>query len=60
MMKQLIAFALDGTLAPSKSALDGEMAAHLRACLTANGFAYEFHLYRRCFLERFGFWTCAM
>jgi hydroxymethylpyrimidine pyrophosphatase-like HAD family hydrolase len=40
MMKQLIAFDLDGTLAPSKSALDGEMAAHLRACLTANGFAY--------------------
>lgn len=32
-MKQLIVFDLDGTLAPSKSALDDEMAAYLRSLL---------------------------
>ena len=32
-MKQLIVFDLDGTLAPSKSALDDEMAAHLQSLL---------------------------
>jgi phosphomannomutase len=32
-MKQLIVFDLDGTLAPSKSALDDEMAAHLHSLL---------------------------
>lgn len=32
-MKQLIVFDLDGTLAPSKSALDDEMAAHLHSLI---------------------------
>jgi hypothetical protein len=48
MMKQLIAFDLVGTLAPSKSALDREMAAHVRACLTANGFAYQMTMCVNC------------
>ena len=32
-MKQLIVFDLDGTLAPSKSSIDGEMASLLTALL---------------------------